>query len=106
MLLRAARARRRDTGLAARLLFPTPLARAMRRYGEGVMKSCLALLSGEPNRLPCSTRSSSRIDQSRRWHTLHRQILAWLGSMLLAAFAATAQAAPNCYRYGGAWENN
>ena len=26
--------------------------------------------------------------------------------MLLVAFAATAQAAPNCYRYGGAWENN
>src|SRR5690242_1523998 len=74
----------------------------MRRYGEGVMKSCLALLSGEPNRLSCSTRS----DQSRRWHALQRQTLLWLGSMLLMALAVTAQAAPNCYRYGGAWENN
>jgi len=66
------------------------------------MKSCLALLSGEPNRLSCSTRS----DQSRRWHALQRQTLLWLGSMLLMALAVTAQAAPNCYRYGGAWENN
>src|SRR5262245_45401799 len=78
----------------------------MRRYGEGVMKSCLAWLSGEFNRLSWSMRSSPCAARTRWWHALRRQTMVWLGSMLLMALAATAAAAPNCYRYGGAWENN
>jgi hypothetical protein len=31
---------------------------------------------------------------------------AWLTGLLLALAAGLAQAAPNCYRYGGSWENN
>lgn len=70
------------------------------------MKSCLALFSGEPNRLSSFMGSSPRAGQARWWHALHRQTLVWMGSMLLVALASTAQAAPNCYRYGGAWENS
>jgi len=58
------------------------------------MKSCLALFPGEPSR-PSST--------PRRRPAL---TFTWLGALLCTLLACAAQAAPTCYRYGGAWENN
>jgi hypothetical protein len=67
------------------------------------MKSCLAWFPGEPNRSSSFVMPSSRTDRQQPRYAI---ALAWLGAMLLAALACTAQAAPSCYRYGGAWENN
>jgi len=64
------------------------------------MKSCLAWFAGEHIAL----RSSRALPAHAA--RMHRQMLLWLGSLLFAAAACSAQAAPNCYRYGGAWENN
>jgi len=58
------------------------------------MKSCLALFSGERSRLSSAPRRRPALT------------LAWLGALVCTLLACAAQAAPTCYRYGGAWENN
>src|SRR3954452_22623207 len=74
-------------------LTPARIRECVEKESE-VMKSCLALFSGEPSRL-------SSVPARRRALTL-----TWLGALVCMLLACAAQAAPTCYRYGGAWENN